>query len=143
MPPSELTAAVSSLDSLDGVTVVEGLFQHEGGSKWVLEVKLQPDEIERTTQIPQESTWFVLIDSTYPGGSIRIYPAEEGSITATYPHQRLNVAGTEDTPWRKGNICVARYGHIIGRSGATGEPNSPDERLRWHLERALSWFRRR
>jgi proteasome lid subunit RPN8/RPN11 len=140
MPPSELTVAVSSLESLDGVTVVEGPLQHEGGSKWVLEVKLQPDEIEAPSQIPQESTWFVLIDSTYPGGSIRIYPAEEGSITATYPHQRLNVAGDEDTPWRKGNICVARYGHIIGRSGATGEPNSPDERLRWHLERALSWL---
>ena len=75
-----------------------------------------------------------------PGGDIRIYPAADGSLTATYPHQRLNVAGDEATSWREGNICVARYGHIIGRSGATGEPTTAKDRLQWYIERALTWL---
>jgi proteasome lid subunit RPN8/RPN11 len=140
MPPSEITTAVSTLDSLDGVTVIEELYQQDDSSKWILKIQLQPDDIQADSQIPRETDWYVHLDSTYPGGNIQIYPAKEGSITSTYPHQRLNVAGNEDTPWREGNLCVARYGHIIGRSGATGEPTSASDRLQWQLERALAWL---
>lgn len=140
MPPSEITTAVATLDSVDGVTVLEEPCQWDGGSNWVLKVQLHPDDIQADSQIPSETDWYIHLESTYPGGNIRIYPASEGGITSTYPHQRLNVPGDEDTPWREGNLCVARYGHIIGRSGATGEPTSASDRLQWHLERALSWL---
>jgi hypothetical protein len=139
MPPSEIAAGVASLDSLDGVTVVEGPHQRNDDSKWTLEIELQPADLPGESSIPAVSSWYVRLDPTYPGGNIRIYPAKEGGITATYPHQRLNVAGDEEAPWREGNICVARYGHIIGRSGATGEPTTADDRLRWYVERALTW----
>ncbi len=140
MPPSEITTAVAALDSLDGVTVLESPCSSDDGSRWILKVQLRPDNIQSDSKIPPETTWYVHIGSGYPGGAVRIYPAKEDGITLTYPHQRLNVSGDEDNPWRDGNLCVARYGHVIGRSGATGEPTSASERLRWYLDRALSWL---
>jgi hypothetical protein len=140
MPSADITTGVAAIDSLDGVTVIEGPYQTEEDRKWTVEIELQPTTLPERSSIPAASTWYVRLAPTYPDGEIRIYPAKEGGITATYPHQRLNVAGDEQTPWRKGNICVARYGHILGRSGATGEPTTATDRLRWHIERALVWI---
>ena len=140
MPPRELTQAVDALDQLDAVTVRENLRQQEDDHTWILKARLHLTDLPADTQVPRETDWYVLIEDTYPWGSIEIHPSKENSITATFPHQRRNHPGSEDKPWRNGNICVSQYGHILGRSGAITEPRDPDERLRWHLERAVAWL---
>lgn len=141
MPPHEITEAVESLDDLEGVTVLDEPYLYDN-SKWVINVRLRPDGVETDSLVPSETEWFVHLPETYPAGSIGIYPADqaENTLTATFAHQRLNVPGDDDTPWRKGDICVARYGHTLNQTGATGEPTEAGERLRWHLQRALVWL---
>jgi hypothetical protein len=140
MPPREIVQAVDALDQLDAVTIREELQQQDDGTQWILKVQLRLSDPPESSHVPRESDWYVLIENTYPWGSIQIHPSKENSITATFPHQRQNKSGGEDDPWRSGNICVSQYGHILGRSGAIAEPRSPEERLRWHLERSLSWL---
>jgi hypothetical protein len=140
MPPDPIATAVAPLESLKDVTIVEEPYQRDDDSKWTLELNLRPADLPDESSIPAVTRWYVRLAPTYPGGNIGIYPAADGSITATYPHQRLNVTGDETTPWREGNICVARYGHIIGRSGATGEPTIAEDRLCWQIQRALTWL---
>ncbi|MFC4989637.1 ThiF family adenylyltransferase [Saliphagus infecundisoli] len=140
MPPRELIRAVDALNQLDAVTVREGLRQQKDGRKWILKIRLCLTDLPVDTQVPRETHWYVLIEDTYPWGSIEIHPSKENSITATFPHQRRNHPGNEGEPWRNGDICVSQYGHILGRSGAITEPRDPDERLRWHLERAVAWL---
>jgi hypothetical protein len=129
MVPDEITDGIGAIDSLEGVTLLEAPYQTDAGSTWILEIRLRSDAIEDTSRVPSETDWYVHLDEAYPWGSVRIYPAKESGITATFAHQQLNVAGDDETPWRKGHICVDRYGHTIGRSGATSEPTTADGRL--------------
>jgi len=140
MPSTEIEAGIASVAELDNVGILEGPFYNDDDSKWLLKIRLTPDDVNPDSSIPSETDWFVHISSTYPAGSITIYPAAQNSITSTYPHQRLNVRGDTDNLWRQGNICVARYGFSLNQSGATGEPHGAENRLSWHLQRALQWL---
>lgn len=140
MVPNEIAEGIAAIDSLEGVTLLGEPYQRDANSTWVLKIRLRPDAVEDTAQVPPKTDWYVHLDEAYPWGTVRIYPAKENSITATFPHQQLNVAGGSETLWRKGHICVDRYGHTIGRSGATSEPTTADERLEWYLRRALNWL---
>lgn len=139
MLPTEIEAGIASVEELDNVEILEDPYYIDN-SKWVLKTRLSPDDISPNSSIPADTDWFVHIGSTYPAGSITIYPSAQNSITSTYPHQRLNVRGDTDNPWRQGNICVARYGFSLNQSGATGEPHTAEKRLSWHLQRALQWL---
>ncbi|WP_135304221.1 ThiF family adenylyltransferase [Haloarcula amylovorans] len=140
MLPTEIEAGIASVGELDNVEILEDPCFIDSDSKWVLKIRLSPDDINSDSSIPGKTDWFVHISSSYPAGSITIYPSAQNSITSTYPHQRLNVRGDTDNPWRQGNICVARYGFSLNQSGATGEPHSAENRLSWHLQRALQWL---
>lgn len=139
MVPTKIREGLAALEKLDSVIVRRNPRKEEDGSRWVLPVRIQLADLPVDTQIPEETDWFVLLADTYPWGRIRIYPAVDNGISATFPHQRQNKLSDLSNPWRTGNICVTRYGHILGRSGAVAEPTAPDERLLWHMKRAVAW----
>jgi proteasome lid subunit RPN8/RPN11 len=143
MPSREIVEAVAAIADRDRVTVLEDPDRHEATGRWIVKVRLRPDDLATHPEVPRETEWYLHLRETYPAGSIGIYPAdqEENTITATFPHQKLNVAGSDDTPWRRGNICVARYGHILSQTGATGEPSTAADRLCWYMDRALEWLK--
>jgi proteasome lid subunit RPN8/RPN11 len=142
MPPREITEAVEAIDQLDDVTVFDEPVPHDDKPRWVVNVRLHPDDIEEHPQVPSETDWYLHLRENYPAGSIGVYPADqdENTITATFPHQKLNVAGADDQPWRRGDICVARYGHTLNETGAVHEPTDARERLIWYMDRAVNWL---
>ena len=143
MSNSQITEAVDAIDRLSEVRVLSDPEYYQDRGKWAVEVNLHPDGLDNHPNIPQETVWYILLQETYPAGSIGIYPADqdENTITATFPHQRLNSSTVDERPWRTGSICVARYGHTLNQVGAVAEPTEPDERLCWHMDRALEWLR--
>ncbi len=85
--------------------------------------------------------WWALVHPGYPWGDIGIYPAKEGGIARTFPHQYLNAPGPDDVPWRRGWICVSTEVRVLGREGPDDEPRDADARLAWNIARALEWLR--
>ncbi|WP_135535465.1 ThiF family adenylyltransferase [Halostella pelagica] len=140
MPPEDIEVAIDFVKDLNNVVILDEPYFLDDDTKWVLKIQLCPDDICSDSSIPVETNWFVHISPSYPAGDITIYPSAENGITSTYAHQRLNVRGDSSNPWRQGNICVARYGFSLDQTGATGEPNSAERRLPWHLQRALQWI---
>lgn len=140
MPPNAITEAVDELAEIPELEILAEPYQREKDSKWTMEIRLTPGELDTDSSIPEETDWYVRINETYPGGKIRIYPDKETGITHTYPHQTLNTSGSADQPWRNGNICVDRYTNSIGRTGGFEEPFDTTERLRWYIQRAITWL---
>lgn len=139
MPPTAIEQALTEITDIDELEILDGPTQFEEDFKWTLKIRISPASIDHDSDIPEETDWYVRIDQTYPGGNIRIFPAKENGLEKTYPHQRLNTPGSDDTPWRTGNICVDRYEHALSRHGGFQEPFGGTERLRWHLLRAILW----
>jgi len=140
MPPNAITRAVAELTDIPELEILEDPYQREEDSRWTMEIRLTPKNLDTQSNIPEETDWFVRIDETYPGGDIGIYPAKETGITQTYPHQTLNTSGSTDRPWRNGNICVDRYTSSIGRTGGFEEPFDTTKRLQWYIQRAITWL---
>lgn len=140
MPPRDILQAVAALEPLDHVSLLDGPHQHSDKSTWIIKIRLRPNSLQEHPHIPTETEWYVHLNDTYPWGSIQIFPATENSITATFPHQHINLEGDRETPWRTGDICVGRYGQNLGRTGAAAEPRDPEERLLWYVQRALEWL---
>lgn len=141
MIPEAVQTAVEALKEKDCVTVLEEPYQQDGSRRWILPIRLSPENIDSHPDVPPETDWYVHLRETYPAGDITIYPAdkEEQTITATFPHQQPNEPGSDENPWREGNICVARYGHTLDQLGAVSEPTTASERISWHIDRALQW----
>ena len=139
MPQAAIDQALVDITDLDELEILDGPTQYEEDSEWILKIRIAPTSIDQDSAFPEETDWYVRIDQTYPGGNIRIHPAKDNGIEKTYPHQRLNRLGSDDTPWRTGNICVDRYEHALSRHGGFQEPFDGTERLRWYLHRAIQW----
>ncbi|MFZ5894684.1 MAG: HesA/MoeB/ThiF family protein [Myxococcota bacterium] len=87
--------------------------------------------------------WCVLLDNNYPFGRVSFYPAADGGLTATFPHQLRNTANPDRDGWRGGRLCLdTPFGGerllVIIRDPV----GDADGRLRWHAERALTWLNR-
>jgi len=86
--------------------------------------------------------WCVLIDEMYPYGRIAFYPAVEGGLTSTFPHQDRNTFDGEHQGWRQGKLCLDTPFRGERCTTVVRDPvGDADERLRWHVERALAWLR--
>ncbi|MEJ5375061.1 MAG: ThiF family adenylyltransferase [bacterium] len=105
--------------------------------KWALRCRLT---VKPAGLIPAKSVWFIVADDDYPWGDIELYPAKDGGIKHTFPHQSHNAEGNPDVPWREGKICVRTSLRYAGRRAYDIEPTSPEERLRWHVMRAKEWL---
>jgi hypothetical protein len=124
---------------LDGCEVIAEPEFVPKEKSWLLRVRLS---IQSSSElVPSTTAWAVLAHEGYPLGPIGIYPAEEGGIAATFPHQERNMSGTPEKPWRTGKICVDSVYRDLGvrfeRLDPVGEAES---RLLWYISRALLWL---
>lgn len=138
-PTAELRAGLSALASLPGIVVLDGPTWHQAGQRWAVHCRIAaavPDE----GLIPSVTDWYVTTDEYYPDGRISIYPAKDGGITQTFPHQNYNGFGTAEQPWRTGKLCTWTTVAPLRRRGYDAEPEEPEANLAWHLERAQAWL---
>lgn len=140
-PSSAILAARRALEGISEVIILRDWTWNEPIQQWVLHCRLTPG-FKGTEAVPSSTDWYVVVSPQYPWGSIIFYPAEENGITATFPHQSFNAMGSDELPWRTGNICLDTEIHILDRSGGNQEqPRDIDSRLKWYFQRALTWLR--
>jgi len=138
--PKLLLTARRALDELPAVLLLQDWSWNEHIEKWVLHCRISLD-IQADSLMPKSTNWYVLVDSEYPWGNIQFYPAKEGGITKTFPHQMFNGSSTNKNPWRTGAICVTTDLHLLARHGYEIEPFDPYKRLSWHFQRAIEWIK--
>lgn len=134
----ELLAGRRALDGLPGVELLEDWQWLPAHGKWSLLVRLTI--AEASALVPQSTDWFFVVEPSYPLGHIWVNPAKTGSLTVTFPHQRINQPGDPDDPWRNGNLCVTTEARALSRYVLNLEPWSAHRRLKWYVQRALSWL---
>ncbi len=132
-----------ALDRLIGVPSV-ALESHpefiSGESAWAVRLRLTSPR--SSDFVAEQTCWVVLIDGSYPAGSIRIFPAQNGGIVHTFPHQDRNVVSTSNhATWRTGKPCLDSPSQRLGRIAGGPEPKGDvEQRLRWHVERCIAWL---
>lgn len=130
----KLNQARRALDSLSQVEIIdEWKFDNELNI-WYLHLKIAIEY--KTTFFPQISQWYIVVDSNYPKGKIKVYPDVKNSITVTLYHQANNSKIERNGLWRKGALCL----EVNTISTFQSEPYSVDERLLYHVKRAINWL---
>ena len=131
---NEIAEALSSLDCF----AVEG-FWTRFEQTWALPVAVQLS-VPPSDWMPRTSRWFLTIDADQGTGSVSLnfYPAVTGGITATYPHQDLNVS-IAARPWRAGKPCLERRVAAFHRADWSDEPTELIARAQWKAARLLHW----
>jgi molybdopterin/thiamine biosynthesis adenylyltransferase len=137
--PESLLLARRTLEEVDGVQVVQDW--HRGSMGWRLRLNLTPGNLGDVYPLPATTPWYVVARSAYPSGLIDIVPDAVGGVTDTFPHQVPNI-DLADLPYRGGKICVATDSENNLRSDRDAEPPAAEDRLAWHVLRALEWVRR-
>ena len=138
-PSSLLLAGRRAIDGIAGAKVIQDLRWYERPERWALLVSLSP-RLEPTEFVPVLTNWYVLIEDRYPRGGVTVLPAKAGGITATFQHQKLNLEGESELPWRTGELCLSTNLNALGRRGYDTEPADQDAKLGWHVNRALEWL---
>lgn len=140
-PPTEsLILGRRELDDVPGYERLADLEWHSG--RWTLHFRLRvpvPTEEIRVESVPEITDWYALIAPEYPAGEIKIYPAAEGGLQQTYPHQAANRPPLLGERWRQGDVCVATPARGFGRFVLDSEPHAAPTRLWWHVARTRSW----
>ncbi|MEA3275327.1 MAG: ThiF family adenylyltransferase [Pseudomonadota bacterium] len=116
----------------------EDLKWHSYSSGWLLHVMIDTG-LASTTFVPNPSAWHIWIDPAYPQGAINVYPAAEGGLVHTFPHMEANEPPRPKWPCRRGKLCLVTPQSVFARLGDRREPSDANERLFWHLQRAVSW----
>lgn len=130
----KLNQARRALDSLSQVEIIdEWKFENELNI-WYLHLNIAIEY--KTTYFPQISQWYIIVDSNYPKGKIKVYPDVKNSITVTLYHQANNSKIERNGLWRKGALCL----EVNTISTFQSEPYSVDERLLYHVKRAINWL---
>ncbi|MER9124251.1 ThiF family adenylyltransferase [Mesorhizobium sp. M0959] len=119
-------------------TLTKGWFR-DNKHRWVLGFKAALS-VDPSPFMPTESSWYVVIEDVPPRPKITIFPAADGGITCTFPHQAANLCGPTDSLWRMGYPCIERPEAAFKRDAVTGEPAELGERIIWRLGRLLSWI---
>lgn len=138
-PTAEMRAGRRALEGMPGVQRLDDWAWYDAARAWALHYRLAVDA-PADSPIPAETDWYIVVDAAYPWGAITFYPAKCLGLTATFPHQMYNAPGDDGVPWRTGNICVSTGARALGWHGYDHEPYDADERLRWHVQRALDWL---
>ena len=135
----ELRAGLLSLADLPGIVISASPAWRPESQRWVIPCRIAVEALPGGPIAPV-TDWFVLADENYPNGSIGIYPAKEGGITQTFPHQNYNSPGKAENPWRRGKLCTWTSAAPLRRNGYDTEPGEPERNLAWHLSRAQKWL---
>ncbi|MDE7423670.1 MAG: ThiF family adenylyltransferase [Lachnospiraceae bacterium] len=130
----KLNRARRVLDLLSKVEIIDDWQFDNELNVWYLHISIM---IEcETPYFPQISQWYVVVDSEYPQGKVKVYPDVEKSITVTLYHQSNNSKIERNGLWRKGSLCL----EVNTVSNFQFEPHGIDERLLYHVERAICWL---
>ena len=132
--PEKLKQARRALDSLSQVKILDDWKFDNELKIWFLHLGISIKY--ETSYFPQLSQWYVIAEDEYPKGKIKLYPGVENSINVTLYHQSNNSKLEKNGLWRKGALCLER--NTI--SGFREEPYSVDERLLYHVSRAIIWL---
>lgn len=136
--PEALRVARRELDQIGGIRISGETLSDASGSKWAIPVNITLAR-DSGGGFPVESRWYLVTSSAYPWGEIEIYPAAEGGIVETYPHQDHNAAGDGKVPWRDGDVCVKSPSFVFGRAGGDPDPKGEPSRLVWYAARLKGW----
>lgn len=129
-----LNQARRALDSLSQVEIIdEWKFENELNI-WYLHLNIAIEY--KTTYFPQISQWYIIVDSNYPKGKIKVYPDVKNSLTVTLYHQANNSKIERNGLWRKGALCL----EVNTISTFQSELYSVDERLLYHVKRTINWL---
>ena len=135
----ELRVGLAALNDLPGIVIAGNPAWNPEAQRWVIHCRIAIGAWQNSP-VPAVSSWYVLVDDWYPHGRIGIYPAKDGGIAQTYPHQNYNGIGKEQYPWRAGKLCTWTDAAPLHRNGYDIEPGDPEQNLAWHLERAKRWL---
>lgn len=130
----KLNQARRALDSLSQVEIIDEWNFDNELNVWYLHLNIAIEY--KTTYFPQISQWYIVVDSNYPQGQIKVYPDVNNSITVTLYHQANNSKIERNGLWRKGALCL----EVNTMSTFQPEPYSVDERLLYHVKRAINWL---
>lgn len=142
LPSPEIQRGIRGLTAVAACTVTNSPILDAQIDRWVVRLTLT---CETQSEFVATSTcWCLLLDDAYPFGRVSIYPAADGGMTATFPHQSLNTLGDNNRKaWREGLLCLDAPLGGERRVALIRDPvGDAEQRLRWHVERALEWLRR-
>lgn len=131
---SKLNQARRALDSLSQVEIIDDWRFDVELNIWFLHLCIFIEY--RTPYFPQASQWYVVAESEYPKGKIKVYPDVENSINVTLYHQSNNSKVEKNGLWRTGALCL----EINTIPAFQAEPYNVDERLLYHVKRAINWL---
>ncbi|WNG20824.1 HesA/MoeB/ThiF family protein [Cystobacter fuscus] len=139
LTPPAIERGLRGLRGIDACVVEDEPKFHANVKQWVVTFSLRRETGVRF--IGALTRWCALIDEGYPFGEIAVYPAAEGGITATFPHQSRNTPSRERRGWRGGKLCLdSPFGGERRLTLVRDPVGDADTRLRWHVERALVWL---
>lgn len=138
-PSRKMMDGLRAVYSLSRVHVLREWVWDNSVQKWVLHAKLNIRS-GRPDVVPNETVWYVTVDSAYPLGKIKFYPAVTGGISGTFQHQMYNGETASSGLWRKGYVCLQTSANSLGRRGYDIEPYTAPNRLRWYFERGIEWL---
>ena len=130
----KLNQARRALDSLSQVEIIDEWKYDNELNIWYLHLNIAIEY--KTTYFPQISQWYIVAGPNYPKGKIKVYPDVKNSITVTLYHQANNSKIERNGLWRKGALCL----DVNTISTIQSEPYSVDERLLFHVKRAINWL---
>lgn len=126
-----LRQARRTLDDLFPRVSVEDWIWDDSTGEWCLAFTVR---LERWNIVPDVSRWIATTSPDYPNGKIRIYPAIDGGIEDTYPHQSNNGLVYHGKYCRSGNICLFTASMEWARQGDASFT------LLSHVERLIEWL---
>lgn len=129
-----LNQARRALDSLSQVKIMDDWRFDNELKVWFLHLEISIDY--KTPYFPQVSQWYIVAESEYPKGKIKVYPDVENSMNVTLYHQSSNAKVEKNGLWRKGALCL----EINTIPAFQSEPHNVDERLLYHVKRAINWL---
>lgn len=138
-PNSAIVAALNALRGAKDLKVLDSPIWFGADNGWAFPVEITSRV--SSPYIPASSRWFITVADGYPSGEIRFFPAKEGGVVCTFPHQALNVPGANNLPWRAGKLCLESQVRSLGGYGFTEEPHGDAElRMLWYADRAGRWI---
>lgn len=140
-PSEAIRAARRSLEGHHHLRIVGELTWSEEERVWAFPVEITIHSADESL-VPHSTRWYFVLDPRYPWGDIELYPAKDGGIEKTFPHQDYNGSGDDKLPWRSGDLCLRAPGFSLGRSGLDPDPKGECERIHWYVDRAIEWLDR-
>lgn len=136
-PNSKLIHARQSIDGEPGIEVLSDWHHYNRGLLAML-IALTIDF--DSDFLPRRTLWYVVTTNEYPNARLEFFPAKQGGISRTFPHQRLNVNTNEDQPWLGGDVCISDWYRKLNRHTHGAEIG--DLLLGFQVLSLMEWLRR-